>query len=202
MVTFSRSRRTENATQRTLAKVSELNIIVTHTNRSLAILKTDEFINSKLVIDPILDRGQQQQAPRINAKYLLKWINRNLKKRNDQHLDYEKILIMLSKCENAVEKSQQMLLLNQHEMNNYLKLYHKIESGVLEAESKLYLCKQNLKSSDHDPAYKLETLRNLSKLETEIGNLNSIKDDLCFKLAKRQKQCHDLLNAAQNLQAM
>ena len=141
----------------------------------------------------------------MNAKHLLKWINRNLKKRNDQHLDYEKILIMLSRCENAVEKSQQMLLLNQHEMNNYLKLYHKIESGVLEAESKLYLCKQNLRSSDYDhqdPAYKLETIRNLSKLESEIGNLNAIKDDLCFKISKRQKQCHDLLNTAQNLQTM
>lgn len=68
------------------------------------------------------------------------------------------------------------------------------------------LCKQKLRSSaydaQHNAAYKLETMRNLSKLETEIGNLNSIKDDLCFKLAKRQRQCHELLNTAQTLQTM
>ena len=168
--------------------------------------KKDELINSKLVIDP-LDRSQQQQpAIRINTKYLLKWINRNLKKRNYQYLDYERLLTMLSNCGNAVEKSQQMLLLNQYEMNNYLKLYEKIENGVLEAESKLLLCKQNLKRSDYvdqqNPTYKLETMRNLCKLETEIGNLNAIREDLCFKLARRQKQCQDLLNTAQNLQTM
>ena len=122
-----------------------------------------------------------------------------------RYLDYEKFLMMLSNCETAVTQSQQMLLLNQNEMNNYLKLYHKIECGIIEAESELILCKQKLKSSDymkHDSAYKLETIRNLSKLETEIGNLNSIKDDLCFKLARRQRQCHDLLNTAQSLQTM
>lgn len=145
----------------------------------------------------------QQQTPRINTKSLLKWINRNLKKRN-QYLDYERILTMLSNCESAVEKSQQMLIMNQYEMNNYLKLYQKIESGVIEAESKLLLCKQNLRKSDEqlNSANRLETLSNLTKLETEIGNLNAIKDDLCFKLAKRQKQCHNLLNTAQNLQTM
>lgn len=112
---------------------------------------------------------------------------------------------MLSNCEIAVEKSQQMLLINQNEMNNYLKLYHKIESGIIEAENELILCKQRLKRSEfaqNNADYKLETMRNLVKLETEIGNLNSIKDDLSFKLAKRQKQCNDLLNTAQFLQAM
>jgi len=170
----------------------------------------NELINSKLVFEPIghttHDHKQPSSITLINAKQLLKWINRNLKKRNYQYLDYEKILMMLSNCESAVEKSQQMLLLNQNEMNNYLKLYHKIECGIIEAERNYTICKQKLKSSEydskHDSAYKLETLRNLSKLETEIGNLNSIKDDLCFKLAKRQRQCHDLLNTAQTLQTM
>lgn len=104
----------------------------------------------------------------------------------------------------ALEKSQQMLLLNQYEINNYLKLYHKIVDAVFEAENKLLLCKQSLKTpeSNQMPALKLEKMRTLTKLESEIGNLNAIKEDLFFKLAKRQKQNNTLLNQAQNLKTM
>lgn len=169
----------------------------------------NELINSQLVFDPLfLDQQKNQQqfetAPRNTVKSLLKWFNRNLKRRNYQYLDYEKILTTLSNCEMVLEKSQQMLLLNQIEFNNYLKLYHKIVEAVFEAENELVLCKQNLKTSESNrsPAHRLEAIRTLAKLETEIGNLNAVKEDLFFKLTKRQKQNNSLLNTAQNLKTL
>lgn len=57
---------------------------------------------------------------------------------------------MLQNCEDAMAKSQEMLVTNQTEMKNYEVLYAKIEAGIIDAHNKIVIFKKQLMMNDPD----------------------------------------------------
>lgn len=123
---------------------------------------------------------------------------------------------MLSNCEAAMSKSQQMLKMNQLEMKNYEELYVKIERCIADAQLQIITSKADLQLKNamksgpkhaskrghgevdnHDE--RRAAMERLNLLEANIKKLQVVKDDLNVKLEKRRRQFNMLRSAANEL---
>ena len=66
-------------------------------------------------------------------------------------ISHEKLCLMLNRCEEAMSKSQDLLVSNQTEMRNYEILYAKIEAGIIDAHNKILQFKNQLIMTDPYP---------------------------------------------------
>ncbi|RWS05304.1 THO complex subunit-like protein [Dinothrombium tinctorium] len=176
----------------------------------------DEIIKRKLLIDG--DGIGDDRRINIMLRSFLKWCSSNEETEEEQNINYERILLMLTNCEHAMAKSQEVLLMNKLEVQNYEELYGKIEKGIEEAQQRIALCKADLQRAkvirrnkqEYDMLAKIilehpdrkESLKRLSLLEDEIKKLQQIKEELNRKVEKRRKQFQVLLTSAYELQLM
>lgn len=125
---------------------------------------------------------------------------------------------MLTNCEHAMAKSQQILLMNQMEMKNYQEIHSKIEEGILDSQKKISILKNELQKAkvvrknkqEYDVWAKIimkhpdrrETLKGLNQLEQEIKKLQQVRESLNRKYEKRSKQFQVLITSANELQKM
>ncbi|RWS19498.1 THO complex subunit-like protein, partial [Leptotrombidium deliense] len=157
---------------------------------------------------------------RINLmlKSFLKWCSSSEDPEEDQNINYERILLMLAHCEHSMAKSQQVLLMNRLEVQNYEELYTKIENGIDEAQDRIAKCKSELQKAkvirknkqEYDFLARIivshpdrkESLKRLALLEDEIKKLQQVKEELNKKVEKRRRQFQVLLTSAHELQMM
>ncbi|XP_053207806.1 THO complex subunit 7 homolog isoform X2 [Panonychus citri] len=175
----------------------------------------DDIIKRKLLIDG--DGLGDDRRINIMLKTFFKWCSTH-ENDEEQALNYERILLMLTNCEHSMAKSQQILFMNHLEMKNYQDLYNKIEKGITDSQKKIADLKVELQQAkiirknkqEYDVLAQIimdnpdrrDTLGRLNQLEEEINKLQLIKENLNKRLEQRGKQFQVLLTSAHELQKM
>lgn len=128
------------------------------------------------------------------------------------------MLLTLRQCELAMVKSDRMFNMHIKEMKNYENLYNKIETQIAEVRQKIEKSKIELVNAkrirknkcEYDAlasvinkhADRKESMERLCKLESEINELQNLKQEMERKIEKRRKQFQVLIGAAHQLQIM
>ncbi|XP_015791863.1 THO complex subunit 7 homolog [Tetranychus urticae] len=175
----------------------------------------DDIIKRKLLIDG--DGLGDDRRINLMLKTFFKWCSTH-ENDEEQALNYERILLMLTNCEHSMAKSQQILSMNHLEMKNYQELYNKIDTGIADSQRKIAELKAELQQAKivrknkqeydvlaqiiMDNPDRCDTLSRLNQLEEEINKLQQIKENLNKRLEKRGKQFQVLLTSAHELKKM
>ncbi|KAL0830726.1 hypothetical protein ABMA28_002858 [Loxostege sticticalis] len=131
---------------------------------------------------------------------------------------HDRMLAQLAQCEFAVTKSQLASEMMAAELTSYEALSQILETGIEVAKGNIEKSKADLAQAktvrknriEYDVLAKViseqpdrkETLDQLSTLKTELGSLESTKQQLESRLALRKKQFHVLVTSIHQLQAL
>lgn len=176
----------------------------------------DEIIRKRLLIDGE-GAGDDRRITTL-LKSFLKWCNSSNLEEGESDAAYQKIQLQLAQCEFAIRKTQTVFEMNEHETENYEKVYDEIEQSITHAYEEIASCKTELQQAkrirrnrqEYDALAKViakhperqETLKQIEELDKELNSLTGTKESLLSKLELRQKQFHLLINTIHELQRM
>ncbi|XP_029205180.2 THO complex subunit 7 homolog isoform X2 [Acropora millepora] len=155
----------------------------------------DEIIRKRLLIDGE-GAGDDRRITTL-LKSFLKWCNSSNLEEGESDAAYQKIQLQLAQCEFAIRKTQTVFEMNEHETENYEKVYDEIEQSITHAYEEIAGCKAELQQAkrirrnrqEYDALAKViakhperqETLKQIEELDKELNSLTGTKESLLSK---------------------
>ncbi|CAH8568338.1 unnamed protein product [Dicrocoelium dendriticum] len=178
-------------------------------------ISDDEIIKRKLLIEG--ESGNDDRRLTLLLKNYLRWVASEDIDGSDFET-FQALIGSVNQCENAMEQSHLVLLMNEEQQKQYSQLQEDIKTEMENAKVLIEERKEELRTAKiirrnrreydglahiiNEHPERNETLSKHTKLRNRLVALNQLNDECDQKIALRRKQFHLFLHALNDLQSM
>jgi len=183
------------------------------TPQSWQVVTDEEIARRKLLLDGDA-RGDGRRIQEL-IKCFFKWISLPIDQEEKREAIYGRILLLMDDCELAMNRSFQMMLVNNKELEKYESQIFKMEENIEQASKNIECLKEELRKRKIDVMYKKQyealiheissypsrnvAVDRLSHLEDDVKRLVDEKTNLESQLDHQRKKLNELLAVVDEL---